>query len=263
MSYRLGIIGFGNMGGAIGAGLVTNKALPASKIVAWDVSAAALERAGTVGIRTAAGIAELCVASDIVLLAVKPQDASAVVGNVAEHLAGKAVITIVAGLTTDSLARQLPAGTRVLRALPDTPAQVAEGAFGLSEATTITADEKADIEGWLNTIGLVEWVPEEHMDAVTGLAGASAYAAIMIEALADGGVQQGLRRPAAQRLAAQVVLGTAKLLLVSGDHPGQLKDDACSPAGTTLEGIRALERAGFRSALIEAVIAGSQRAREL
>lgn len=263
MSFRIGIIGFGHMGGAIGVGLVKNGAVPAHDIVAWDILDSALVRARSAGITTLDGLSELCESSDIILLAVKPQDADAVFDQAAESLAGKALFSIVAGLTTHAMTERLSEGTRVLRGLPDTPAEVGAGAFGLSEATTFTDSEKADVEGWLNTIGLVEWVPEQQIDAVTGLAGASAYAALMIEALADGGVQQGLKRPVAQRLAAQIVLGTAKLLLVSGDHPGQLKDDACSPGGTTLEGIRALEKAGFRSAVMEAVIAGSERARAL
>lgn len=264
MNYRLGIIGFGHMGGAIGIGLVSHGALSAGDIVVCDIAAPARQRAQTAGIATLATILEVCNAADAVLVAVKPQDAETVFEEIAGNLAGKVLLSIVAGWGIGTLAGHVSSETRILRIMPNTPAQVAAGAFGLSEATTLTGDERAGIEGWLNAIGLVEWVPEELMDAVTGLSGGiPAYAAIVIEALADGGVQQGLKRPVAQRLAAQAVLGTAKLLLETGEHPGQLKDAVCSPGGTTIEGVRVLERAGLRSALIEAVAAASERSRKL
>ncbi|WOQ16934.1 pyrroline-5-carboxylate reductase [Raineyella sp. W15-4] len=264
MSHRLGIIGFGQMGGAIGTGLVTNGALPAGDIVAWDIAAPARHRAQAAGISILGGIPDVCRAADIILLAVKPQDAAGALEQAAGSLAGKALLSVVAGWSTDTLAEHLASGARLLRIMPNTPAQVAAGAFGLSEAATITDTERSDIEHWFDTIGLVEWVPEQLMDAVTGLSGGiPAYIAIVIEALADGGVQQGLKRPVALRLATQAVLGSAKLLLDTGQRPGALKDAVCSPGGTTIEGVRALERSGFRSALIEAVVAASERARQL
>lgn len=264
MAVRLGIIGFGNMGGAIGAGLVERGALAADQIVAWDVSDAALARATAVGIATVASIPEVCQAADLVLLAVKPQDASTALASADGHLAGKGLLSIVAGWGAQKVQQLATPSTRVLRIMPNTPAQVGAGAFGFSEATTLTAGERTEVEAWFAAIGLVEWVPEALMDAVTGLSGGiPAYAAIVIEALADGGVLQGLKRPVALRLAAQAVLGTAALLLESGEHPGALKDAVCSPGGTTIEGVRALEAAGVRSALIEAVAAASAKSARL
>lgn len=264
MNHRLGIIGFGQMGGAIGSGLVANGALEAGQVTAWDLSPDARGHATEVGIATAGSVAELCSGCDIVLLSVKPQDAPTVLEQAGAGLAGKAVVSIVAGWDVETLSAHLPESARVLRVMPNTPARVAAGAFGLSEATTVTDAEKATIQDWFSTIGLVEWVPEKLMDAVTGLSGGiPAYAAIIVDALADGGVQQGLKRPVARRLVLQSLLGSAQLMLETDLGPGDLKDAVCSPAGTTIEGVRAIERAGVRSGLIEAVIAASQRAAEL
>lgn len=264
MNSRLGIIGFGQMGGAIGAGLVSHGALPADHVSAWDLLPAARRRAEEVGLSTTDSIAELVGEADVILLAIKPQDAAAALDQAGSRLDGQAVISIVAGWDMATLTAHLPAGTRVLRVMPNTPARVAEGAFGFSEATTVTDDERAEFQRWFSTIGLVEWVPERLMDAVTGLSGGiPAYAAIIAEALADGGVQQGLKRPVARRLALQSLLGTAKLLLETDQHPGELKDAVCSPGGTTIEGVRVLEKTGLRSGLIEAVVAASRRAAEL
>ncbi|AZZ42939.1 pyrroline-5-carboxylate reductase [Acidipropionibacterium jensenii] len=264
MNSRLGIIGFGQMGGAIGSGLVANGALDVGRIMAWDLYAAALQHATDVGIGTAGSVDELCSGSDIVLLSVKPQDAPTVLEEAGAGLAGKAVVSIVAGWDVETLSAHLPESARVLRVMPNTPARVAAGAFGLSESTTVTDAERSEIEEWFSAIGLVEWVPERLMDAVTGLSGGiPAYAAIIVDALADGGVQQGLKRPVARRLVLQSLLGSAQLMLETDLGPGDLKDAVCSPAGTTIEGVRAIERAGVRSGLIEAVIAASQRAAEL
>ena len=226
MNSRLGIIGFGQMGGAIGSGLVANGALDVGRIMAWDLYAAALQHATDVGIGTAGSVDELCSGSDIVLLSVKPQDAPTVLEQAGAGLAGKAVVSIVAGWNAETLSAHLPEDARILRVMPNTPARVAAGAFGLS-------------------------------------GGIPAYAAIIVDALADGGVQQGLKRPVARRLVLQSLLGSAQLMLGTDLGPGDLKDAVCSPAGTTIERVRAIERAGVRSGLIEAVIAASQRAAEL
>lgn len=264
MSSRLGIIGFGQMGGAIGVGLVAHGALDADRVQAWDILPEARRRAEEAGISSTDSIADLGRAADVVLLAVKPQDAAAALEQAGAGLEGKAVVSIVAGWDAQTVSSHLPTGARVLRIMPNTPAQVAAGTFGFSEATTVTDDERAEIASWFSTIGLVEWVPERLMDDVTGLSGGiPAYAAIIADALADGGVQQGLKRPVARRLALQSLLGSAKLLLETDLGPGDLKDAVCSPAGTTIEGVRVLERAGVRSGLIEAVIAASRRAGEL
>ena len=266
MSTTLGIIGFGAMGGAIGRGLVAREALAASDLVVYDVLDDRRQAAASLGARVEADDAAVARAADVTLLAVKPQDAREAVRQASEGdaLGGTALVSIVAGLAHDTLAQWTGGRTRILRIIPNTPAQVGAGAFGLSEATKLGADERRVVEGWLESIGRVEWVPEHLIDAVTGLSGGiPAYAALFIEALADGGVQQGLKRPVAQRLAAQAVLGTAQQILQTGIHPGALKDAVSSPAGTTIEGIRALEAGGVRSAVIEAVIRASERSKEL
>lgn len=264
MSYRLGVLGFGTMGGAIARGLVAGSALAPADIVVADRLETARRRADEAGFAVAGEDASLAGQADCVLVAVKPQDAASAFQQLGPALRGRAVVSIVAGWTTERLLGVVPATTRVLRVMPNTPAQVGAGAYGLSTATTLDEQERASVEAWFRAIGLVEWIDESHLDAVTGLSGgAPAYVAIVIEALADGGVQQGLPRAVAQRLAAQSVLGTARLVLETGIHPADLKDGVCSPGGTTIEGVRALEAAGVRSAFLEAVAAASERARDL
>ena len=151
-----------------------------------------------------------------------------------------------------------------VRLLPNTPALVFEGAFGLCKETDFKDDEKGFAVNLFESIGIVEWVKEYDIDAICGLSGGGpAYAAMFIEALADGGVKQGLTRPVAMKMAAQTVLGTAKLILETGIHPGELKDMVSSPAGTTIEGVEKLEEGGRRSAVMKAVVAATDRSREL
>ena len=153
---------------------------------------------------------------------------------------------------------------RILRLLPNTPALVFEGAFGLVRETDFTDEEKQFAVDLYESIGIVEWVKEYDIDAICGLSGGGpAYVAMFIEALADGGVKQGLTRPVAMKMAAQTVLGTAKMVLETGMHPGQIKDMVSSPAGTTIEGVEALEEGGMRNAVMKSVIVSTNRSREL
>lgn len=264
MSGTLGLIGFGNMGKAIGRGLVKQGVLNASDLVIYDIDEKAMEAARELGAATAGSEYELSVSSDIILLAVKPDSAKGALTASSRGLAGKALISIVAGLDQETIGAWTENEARILRVMPNTPALVGEGAFGLSSGSSFTKEERITAESWFSAIGLVEWVAEERIDAVTGLSGGGpAYVALFVEALTDGGVQQGLKREVAYRLAAQTVLGTAKMILDTGSHPGVLKDAVCSPGGTTIEGILALERGGVRAAVSEAVVKSSEKSRQL
>jgi pyrroline-5-carboxylate reductase len=173
-------------------------------------------------------------------------------------------ISIAAGVTIESLISELPGGTRVVRVMPNICATVGEAASAICPGDTAT---KSDVEiacKIFNVVGRTVVVAEHLMDAVTGLSGSGpAFVFMIIEALADGGVHQGLDRATAQKLAAQTVLGAAMMVLETGQHPGELKDMVTSPGGTTIRGIEALEKNNVRSAIMSAVIAASQRSKEL
>ncbi|MBR0373558.1 MAG: pyrroline-5-carboxylate reductase [Mogibacterium sp.] len=261
---KFGVIGFGNMGGAIVRGALAKGTLRAEDVNVYDILENKNEEARALGLHVSADDEALCKESDIVLLAVKPQQMAEALGMTKKALDGKAMLSIVAGVSIDRLQAAIDGTPRILRLLPNTPALVFEGAFGLCKETDFTAEEKQFAVDLFESIGVVEWVKEYDIDAVCGLSGGGpAYVAMFIEALADGGVKQGLTRPVATKLAAQTVLGTAKMILETGMHPGQVKDMVSSPAGTTIEGVEALEAGGMRHAVMRAVVVATDRSREL
>ena len=263
---KIGIIGCGNMGGAILAGLWRNAEDPSSVICA-DASEKALasvaERYPDVTI--AKDNASCAAESDLLILAVKPQFLDGVLADIALPLRQDTVLlSIVAGKKIEYLAKRLPAGAKIVRAMPNTPALVGKGMTAYCASETVTAEEKSAAADILGLLGHAEEVPERLMDTVTGLSGSSpAFVYMMIEAMADGAVLDGMPRDMAYRFAAQTVFGSAAMVLETGEHPGVLKDMVTSPAGTTIEGIAVLEERGFRSALMEAVKAAADRSREL
>jgi pyrroline-5-carboxylate reductase len=174
------------------------------------------------------------------------------------------VVSIAAGITLAELERMLAPGTRVVRVMPNTPCLVGCGASGYALGAAATKADGELVNEILFSIGISFLLPEQLLDAVTGLSGSGpAFVALVIEALADGGVLCGLPRDTALRLAAQTVLGAARLVLETGKHPAQLKDMVASPAGTTIEGLKVLEEKGLRAALIQAVEAAARRSKEL
>ncbi len=207
-------------------------------------------------------VIEVC---DVLVLAVKPQTMADVLAEArlavrASHL----VVSIAAGVTLKALADGLGGTARVVRVMPNTPCLVGASATGFAPAPGATPHDAALVERLFRAVGVAYRVPEPLLDAVTGLSGSGpAFVYLFIEALADGGVKCGLPREVAQTLAAQTVLGAAKMVLETGQHPGALKDAVASPGGTTIAGIHALERAGFRAAAMDAVEAATKRAQEL
>lgn len=207
---------------------------------------------------------EAASASEVLLLAVKPQVLDNVVAGLSQELSHQPlVISLLAGVPLSKLEAAF-SKQPVIRVMPNTPATVGAGMTAICGGTGVQPEQLAQAKAIFAAVGQVVEVSESLMDAVTGLSGSGpAYVAIMVEALADGGVQAGLPRAVASQLALQTVLGTAQLLQVSGAHPAQLKDKVTSPGGTTIAGVAQLERNGFRHALIEAVKAACLRSEEL
>jgi pyrroline-5-carboxylate reductase len=264
---KLGILGCGKMGTAWVAGIVRSGAVKAADVIGVDAKAAAMEEfVQATGAATASSLKQLGVC-DVVLLCTKPQDvvpALRELGDAAIGSGGMLVISIAAGITLETLEGCTPEKIRVIRAMPNTPALVGEGAAAYCCGSRATRED-ADCAGMLlGKVGVALEVPERLMDAVTGLSGSGpAYVYLMIEAMADGGVRCGLPRDQALQLATQTVLGAARMVKDTGEHPARLKDMVTSPGGTTIAGLAELEERGVRSALIEAVTAATQRAREL
>lgn len=252
---QIGFIGIGNMGEAILRGALRGGLVLPSRVSAYDPNTAKLNLLQQeLGVVAAADAEQLVAGSDIILLAVKPNVCASVLSRLAEPLAGKALISIAAGWSQQRLANLLPDSVRVLRVMPNTPALVGCGMSVFECGDTLSADEKTFAEKLFASIGHVTSVESRLMDAVTAVSGSGpAYVYMFIEALADGGVREGLPRALAYELAAQTVCGGAEMVLQTAAHPGVLKDNVCSPGGTTIEAVAALEEKGMRSAVLEAV----------
>ena len=264
MIKKIGIIGCGNMGGAILYGALESGVLSKENVYVYDINPAMMEKADSWGVHLAKDDEDVCENSDLILLAVKPQNAAEALSQCKKALEGKALMSIVAGISVARLQNMVDGTPRILRIMPNTPAMVFEGAFALCSDNDFTEDEMNTAKTIYSSIGIVELVPENLIDAVCGLSGGGpAYVAMFIEAMADGGVKQGLPRKTAYRLAAQTCLGTAKMILEKGIHPGELKDMVTSPGGTTIEGCEALEKGGMRAAVIECINAGTEKSKKL
>lgn len=263
---KVGFLGAGNMGEAMIRGLLKAGVVPAEDIFATDVRLDRLQQLGKLyGIHTLSDNSLLVKRVDVVILAVKPQIIHSVLKEVAPAVAPKKLlISVAAGVPTAALRADLPKGVRLIRVMPNTPALVLEGMTAVAKADGLQKGDLETAEEIFGAVGKVVVLEEEALDAVTGLSGSGpAYVALMIEALADGGVKVGLDRLTAMTLAAQTVLGSAKLLIETGAHPGQLKDMVTSPGGTAIAGIAALEEGGVRRTLISAVERATLRSREL
>lgn len=259
---KIGFIGSGNMGGAIARGIVKSGVVPGKDVYLYDVlPAASAQLADDIGGTAVNTPEELTSAAELFVLAVKPVYVKDALRACCKGLAGKAVVSIVAGLSGAALAKQLPEGTRCLQTMPNTPAMVNEGVTALCEENTLTQEELDFVRRMFSAIGRVYTLPARLIEAESAVAGSGpAYAAMFIEAMADGGVLMGLPRAQAMEMAAQTLIGTAKMMLESGKHPGAIKDMVCSPGGTTIEAVRALEKGAFRASTIEAVVAAGEKA---
>ncbi len=261
---KLGFFGAGAMGGAILSGAMDSGVVKAEDVYIYDLSPVIKEKYSALGCNITSSAEELGNSADMVVVALKPQYAQSGLAEFNKSVNGKAVVSIMAGLTTDTIREYIGGDFRLLRLMPNTPALVGAGAFALDSETDLTAEEKEFAEKLFSSIGIVEWMPEHLIDTACGLSGAGpAYIYLVIEALADGGVMKGLPRATAQRLAAQTVLGAAKMVIETGKHPGELKDMVCSPGGNTIVGVKTLEDHGVRGAFIDTVAKSTERAQEL
>lgn len=263
---RVGFLGSGNMGEAMIRGLVQAGVVPADSILASDSQRERLKHITTqYGIRGVAGNVELVRESGVVVLAVKPQIMASVLGEIASAVdEKKLLVSVAAGVATTTIRSQLGRSVRLIRVMPNTPALVLEGVTAIARAEGLAPGDLEAAQELFGAVGKTVLLDEDALDAVTGLSGSGpAYIAIVIESLADGGVKMGLDRATAMTLAAQTVLGSAKLILETGAHPGQLKDMVSSPGGTTIAGIAALEEGGVRRTFISAVERATLRSREL
>ena len=258
---RLEIVGGGRMGEALLGGLLAaGWAAPSELAVVEKLP----ERRAQLA-EMFPGVAVLTepAAAEVAVVSVKPNDVADTCRTLAT-VGVQRVLSIAAGVTTAALADALGEGIAVVRAMPNTPALVGASASAYAVGSSATRADAEVVQEFLGSVGLAMEVKEKLLDAVTGVSGSGpAYGFLMIEALADGGVAAGLPRDIAQRLAAQTLLGAAKMVLETGQHPGALKDAVCSPGGTTIEAIHALERGGVRAALIGAVRAAADKAKAM
>ena len=267
MSERLnslGLIGCGKMGGAIAQAVVARGVVSPERLLLADrADARAAALADLTGGRVAPSVEDLGRDAEVVVLAVKPQDAVKALAAVRwPEGEPRAVISVVAGLRLETLQGALPDSVAVVRAMPNTPALIGQGVTGVMSGSERALEQARLVFEACGAVVVLE--KEALFDPLTALSGSGpAYVFVAIEALADGGVRMGLPRDVALELATRTVHGSAALVSETGRHPAQLKDDVASPGGTTINGLAELERAGFRAALIEAVTAATRRGQEL
>lgn len=263
---KIGFIGCGNMATAIIKGIIRKQIMGAEDIIASAKTEATLDRVQKeLGVKVTTDNLEVAENSDILVLAVKPQYYPDVIAQIRSAVRkNQIVISIAPGKTLEWLQEQFGGEVKLVRTMPNTPALVGEGMTGACKNAYVTDEEYKTVLQILGSFGEVETIPENLMDVCVSVSGSSpAYIYILIEAMADGAVADGMPRAQAYKFAAQSVLGSAKMVLETGKHPGELKDQVCSPGGTTIEAVRVLEEKGFRSSVIEAMKACVRKARGL
>lgn len=253
---KLGFIGTGNMASAIMGGIINKQIIPAKEIIGADLFAPGREKAQKqFGIHVTDSNKEVVSQAEVIVLSVKPQFYEDVINEIKDDIReSQIVITIAPGKTLSWLEEKFGKPVKIVRTMPNTPAMVGEGMTAACPNGHMDEEGIAYVKKLLESFSQVEIIPERLMDAVVSVSGSSpAYVFVLIEAMADAAVSGGMPRPQAYKFAAQAVLGSAKMVLETGKHPGELKDMVCSPAGTTIEAVRVLEERGFRSAVIEAM----------
>lgn len=265
-NQRIALIGAGNMAEAILDGLLHGGQLTPAQFIASDiVQARRGDFTRTYAVVTTGNNREAAEGAQVIILSVEPQVLDEVLTEIAPVVgSSQLVVSVAAGYPIARIARHLPGARRIVRAMPNTPSSIRHGVTALAYDAGLSEQDAATARALFEPLGKVVMVEERLMDAVTGLSGSGpAYIFVMIEALADGGVNMGLPRETAQLLAAQTVAGAARLVLESREHPGVLKDRVASPGGTTIVGLHELERGCFRGALISAVETAARRSAEL
>ncbi len=263
---KMGFIGSGNMGGAIIGGIVNGKIAIPSDILVSDKNEDALKKISSeYGVNTTTDNKAVAGESDVLFLCIKPQFLYLVIDEIKDSVSENTVIvSIVAGQSIEAITSAFGKKIKLIRVMPNTPALVGEGMAALTPNENVTKEEAEVVLNVFNSFGKGEIVSENLMDAVTAVSGSSpAYVFMMIEAMADAAVIGGMPRSQAYTFAAQAVMGSAKMVLETGKHPGELKDMVCSPAGTTIDAVAVLEKEGLRSSIIDAMISCMNKSKEL
>lgn len=261
MSNKIAVIGVGNMGGSLAKAVARN--LKGSSVFIYDTVFEKERDLIKSGCIATAKVGDACRKADVIILAVKPNIIPVVLSEIREQLVDKLLISIAAGLKTETYEEIIP-GQRFIRAMPNMAVAVGEGMTTLVSGKHATVEDIEVARTIFEATGEVVVISEDLMDIATALAGSSpAYVFMMIEAMADAGVSEGISRKTSYKMAAQAVMGSAKLMLESKENPGALKDKICSPGGTTIEAVLTLEEEGFRNSIIKAVRACTDKSREL
>lgn len=263
---KLGIIGAGNMGSSILKGVVDSNFLANGNITVYDLNEEKI--AGLVkeyGVKKAESENEIAAKSDLLILSVKPNIVSKVLEKIKDNLTEKTIIlSIAAGISIDYIEKIVGNKKKIVRTMPNTPAQVMEGMTAVSFNSNIQEDEKKIIFKLLDSFGKSIEIEEKLMHVYTGISGSlPAYVYVFMEALADGGVLEGMPRDKAYKIIAQTVLGSAKMMLETEKHPGVLKDEVTSPGGTTIAALKVLENGKFRGTVMEAVKVCTEKSKEM
>ena len=253
--YKLGFIGVGNMAGAIAKGAAKAGYFKGVEVMAFDVNVAATRSLEEeYGIKRAPSAVQLAKECDIILLGVKPDVIKLVIDEIYGELSSKAVVSIALGWNKERLDEALPTGTRVQNVMPNTPCLVGSGMTLFCADTSLVADELAFVKGLFESVGAVETLNAKVMGPAGTLTGCGpAFVYMFIEALCDGAVYHGVPRELSYKLASQMVMGSAQMVMESKMHPGALKDSVCSPGGSTIRGVDALEKGAFRATVMNAI----------
>ena len=265
IEIRVGFIGAGNMTQALVEGLLGSKRFSPGKMVAMDPAPAALSKLARHGVGTVESLDELVENCELVILAVKPQVAEGVLSQISPLLTpGKIILSLMAGITTAKIESFLCDGSIVVRCMPQTLVRLRMGSCAICPGSNASTSDMDIICQLLELVGQVVKVREDQMDAITGLSGSGpAFVYAMIDALADGGIREGLSREVALKLAAQTMAGSAKMVLEGNKRPAELKEQVSSPGGTTIAGLKVIEGNDINGTLMDAVAAAAQRSREL
>ncbi|MBP3199415.1 MAG: pyrroline-5-carboxylate reductase [Butyrivibrio sp.] len=262
----VGFIGLGNMAKAMIGGILAKGLMGPNEIIGTAATEETrLKVSNKYGIQTRTSNEAVAKESDIIILAVKPQYLKVVIADIMDSVdENKVIVSIAAGKTIKWLEKEFEKPVKIIRVMPNTPALVLEGCSAVCRNDMVTDDDYHFVIELLESFGKAYTVPESMMDVVVGVSGSSpAYVFLFIEAMADAAVAGGMSRKQAYEFATQSVLGSAKMVLETGKHPGELKDMVCSPSGTTIEAVKILEEEGFRGAVIDAVTACIEKSRKL
>lgn len=266
MIESVGFIGCGKMGQAMIGGLIHSGTVHHTRIIGSALTQKTLDEVkATHAIETTLRNDTVAESVDCLVLAVHPYEYEEAIRGIRSVMRPDTlVITVAAGITMSTVESYFGKKVKIVRTMPNTPTYVGAGMTAMSANDQVTQEELADVRELFSSFGEVEIIPESQMDAIPAISGSSpAYVYMMIEALADGGVRQGLNREQSYRLAAQAVLGAAKMVLESGKHPGELKDMVCSPGGSTIAAVATLEEEKFRGAILKAMASCSERIQQL